>query len=171
MLLAIRVSKVFTLLAFLALMGCATVYRVTRDRSSSKTNQLSQEEFFKKVADDHWDIRLVSGQQRNATILPVRGDSISLVSQEDSLAVPIDQIQSVSKTYHLIGLIVYPPLGFLLGGLVGNALGRAGSDGDSWAGYGGFMYGIAIGTAGGLALGIFGSPKTVYEFPEHEQHH
>jgi len=169
--LAIRVSKVFTLIAFLALMGCTTVYRVTREKSKSKTNEITQEEFFKRVADDHWDVKLVTGQERNATILPVRGDSISLVSQEDSLAVPINQIQSVSKTYYLLGLIVYPPLGFLGGGLLGAALGRAGSDGDFWAGYGGFVYGIVIGSVGGLALGIFDSPKTVYEFSNREQHH
>ena len=162
-LMAIRLSNVVTLLAALALLGCSTVYRVTNDNPHPQTNDISPEEFFTRTGSDRWNILLVTGQQRTATILSAPGDSITLVSQQDSLTIPIRQIQSVSKKRSIDGLVVYPFVGMIGGVLIGISLPSNNNIKRSDAG---LLTGTAIGIAGGLTLGIFFPPKIIYEFSQ-----
>ena len=157
-----RLLNVVTLLAALALLGCSTVYRVTNVNPDPQSNDISLEEFFARTGSDRWNILLVTGQQRTAIVLPAPGDSITLVSHQDSLTIPIRQIQSVSKKRSVDGLAVYPFVGMVGGVLIGISLP---SDNNSKRGDAGLLTGTAIGLAGGLTLGIFFPPKTVYEFP------
>jgi hypothetical protein len=162
-LLSLRLSNVVTLWAALALLGCSTVYRVTNDTSHPQTNDISPEEFLARTGSDRWNILLVTGQQRTATILSAPGDSITLASQQDSLTIPIRQIQSVSKKRSVDGLVVYPLVGMIGGVLIGVSLP---SDNNSKRGDAGLLTGTAIGLAGGLTLGIFFPPKIIYEFSQ-----
>lgn len=117
-----RLLNAVILLAGFALLGCSTVYRVTNDNPHPQTNDISTEEFFARAGSDRWDVLLVTGQQRIATILSVQGDSVILVSQMDSLTIPIRQIQSVSKKRSVDALLVYPFVGMIGGVLVGVSL-------------------------------------------------
>ncbi len=161
--LAIRLSNVVTLLGALALLGCSTGYRVTNDNSHPQTNDISTEEFFARTGSDRWNILLVTGQQRTATILSTPGDSITLVSPRDSLTIPIRQIQSVSTKKSVEDLVVYPVGGMIGGALIGISLP---SNNNVKRGDPGLLTGTAIGIAGGLTLAIFFPPKIVYEFSQ-----
>jgi hypothetical protein len=165
--LAIRNSKVVSLLAALALFGCSTVYRVTNDNSHPQTNDISPEEFFARIGSDPWNILLVTGQQRTANILSAPGDSITLVSQQDSLTIPIRQIQSVSKKKSIEDLVVYPLAGMIGGALLGISLP---SNNNVERGDPHLLTGTAIGIAGGLTLAIFFPPRIVYEFSQAWDH-
>jgi hypothetical protein len=149
--------------AALALLGCSTVYRVTNVNPNPQSNDISLEEFFARTGSDPWNVLLVTGQQRTAIILPAPGDSITLVSQQDSLTIPIRQVQSVSKKRSVDGLAVYPFVGMVGGVLIGISVP---SNNNSKRGDTGLLTGTALGLAGGLALGLFFPPKTIYEFSQ-----
>jgi hypothetical protein len=161
--LAIRLSNVATFLAAFMLLGCSTVYRVTNDNSHPQTNDISPEEFFARTGSDPWNILLVTGQQRTANILSAPGDSITLVSQQDSLTIPIRQIRSVSKKKTVQDLVVYPIVGMIGGALLGISLS---SNDNVKRGDPSLLTGTAIGIAGGLTLAIFFPPKIIYEFSQ-----
>lgn len=162
-LLATRLSNVVALLAALALLGCSSVYRVTNDSSHAQPNDISLEEFFARTGTDRWNVLLVTGQQRTAAIVSAPGDSITLVCEQDSLTIPIRQIQSVSKKRSVDGLIVYPFMGMIGGVLIGIS---SPTNNNSKRGDAGLLTGTAIGLAGGLTLGIFFPPMTIYELSQ-----
>ena len=162
-LLTIRLLNVFTLLAALTLSGCSTVYRVTNDTSNPQRNDISPEEFFNRTGSDRWNVLLVTGQQRAAIILSAPGDSITLVSQHDSLTIPIHQIQTVSRKSTVDAFVVYPFVGMIGGALVGISLP---SNNNFKRNDAGLLTGTAIGIAGGLTIGIFFPPKIIYEFSQ-----
>jgi hypothetical protein len=165
---AVRMKIVCMLAAILFLAGCATTYKVTKENSRSKKNTITPEEFFKQTAGDQWTITLLTGDKRKATIAEVPGDSVALVSDAGSLVISLYDIQSVSKTRYLEGMIVYPLMGTFGGFLIGINLGQVGSAHNFWVGYIGFVAGVAIGSVGGLALGIFNPPETIYDFSDSE---
>jgi hypothetical protein len=140
------------------------VYRVTNDNSHAQTNDISPEEFFAIAGTDRWNILLVTGQQRTATILSAPGDSITLVSQQDSLTIPIRQVQTVSKKKRSVdALVVYPFVGMIGGALIGAS---SSSNSNFKRSDAGLLTGAAIGMAGGLTLGIFFPPTIIYEFSQ-----
>jgi hypothetical protein len=79
------------------------------------------------------------------------------------LTIPIRQLQCVSKKRYIDGFIVHPFVGMIGGVLIGVS---SPSTDDSKRGDAGLLTGTAIGIAGGLTLGIFLPPKTVYEFSQ-----
>jgi hypothetical protein len=165
-----RLLKIFTVLAFLGLLGCTSTYRVTRNTSQTRKNQITPEEFVRRTGGDQWTLNLVTGQEREATILALSGDSLALVFQGDSMTIPLHEIRSVSNKYYLFGLIVYPISGTLGGAFLGAGVGQATSSPGGWGGLVGFIAGMAIGSVGGLTLGIVNPPTVIYIFPDPEQH-
>jgi hypothetical protein len=167
-LLVVRLSNLVAIMAAFALLGCSTVYRVTNDNSHPQANDISPEEFFSRTGTDPWNIHLVSGRQRIATLRSVPGDSVVLVSEHDSLTIPIGQLQSVSKKKSVQDLVVYPIAGMIGGVLVGISLP---SNNSANRGDPNLLTGTAIGIAGGLTLAIFFPPAIIYEFPEEKVTH
>ena len=160
---AIRLANCVILLATFALAGCSTVYRVTNDNSHAQTNDISSEEFFSRTGSDRWSVLLLTGQQETATILSAPGDSLTLVSQTDSVKISIWQIQSVSKKKSSQDLVVYPVVGLIGGALIGISLP---SDNNVKRGDPNLLTGTAIGFAGGLTLAFLFPPRIVYEFSQ-----
>jgi hypothetical protein len=138
------------------------VYRVTSDTVHSQPNDISPEEFFTRTGSNVWNVLLVTGQRRTAAILSAPGDSITLVSQHDTITIALRQLQSVSrKKRSADALVMYPVVGMIGGSLIGVS---SSSNSNFRRSDAGLLSGVAIGIAGGLALGIFLPPEVIYEF-------
>jgi hypothetical protein len=154
-----RLLNIVTLSAALALAGCSTVYKVTKDTDHTQRDEISPEEFFALTGNDQWSVLFVTGEKKTAAIRWAPGDSMCLVSRQDSMTVPMCRIRSVSRTRTIDGYVVYPLMGMIGGALAGVSMPSKDSfkRGDT-----GLLTGTAIGISAGFTLGIFLPPKNIY---------
>jgi hypothetical protein len=158
---------VFTLLIFIIISGCSATYQVASYAVETNHEIITKEAFIEKVRDKNVTITLKTGQLVSSKVQSLQGDILSLIKGHDTLDIQITDIKFISDEHRVIGAIVGLPLGTLLGGLVGGTMGQTASgsgEQKAWSGFGGFVYGSAIGLVVGTTVGIFVPPTTYYEF-------